>query len=129
MTWPNNLAEEATGVRQTGKLVLYDDSTEDVISAKEAGNLVRRQGTISVPSAGAGSYMEVFRMLGFTEVKEFNTTSSAGDWCLAVKDKDGWRAAWQTNRYPRYGYQYSVDGAAYETYEELVAYLVAMSGL
>jgi hypothetical protein len=119
MAWPQKMAEEATGIVQSGKLVLYDDRDECIIDAETATKIVREGHTVSVPSAGAGNWLEVFGMLGFKKAHSFNTCSSAGDWSFGIKDDDGWRAAWQENRYPYYGFRYSVGGAIYKTEDEL----------
>lgn len=75
---------------------------------------------MGVPNAGAGSYKEFFRSLGFVEIKVIEWSSSAGDWSFGIKDKDGnWIVAFQENRHPRCGFLYSVQpqhyAASFET--------------
>ena len=66
-------------------------------------------GQIAVPNAGAGSYREVFEVLGYPMVESFETGSSAGNWNFCVFDGNYWYIAFQENRYPRCGFNYSVD--------------------
>jgi len=101
------IAEEATGIKQSGKLELW--SKGKVISRKKARQNVMSGEEVAVPGAGAGSYYKIFEMLGFSELKPLVLSSSAGDWSFGVKDKTGWRLASQENRYPYKGFRYYVD--------------------
>ncbi len=114
------VSEQATGCYQKGKLRFMDVNGE--ISVNRAKLRLLRNDEVSVPSAGAGSYDEVFKALGFLEVKTIETCSSAGDWTLAVRDKFGWRLAWQENRYPYNGFRYGIDLQVYgfERIEDLI---------
>jgi len=99
------VAEESTGIRETGRLEFWNDKGQK-ITIKEASKLIREGGVIEVPSAGAGSYIKVFQLLGFSDVELIESGSSAGDWTLAVKDETGWAVAGQENRFPFYGFRY-----------------------
>lgn len=105
------ISEQATGCYQKGKLKFMDVDGE--VSINRAKLRLLRNDEVSVPNAGAGSYKEVFEALGFFEVKTIETCSSAGDWTLAIRDKYGWRLAWQENRYPYYGFRYGIDLQVY----------------
>lgn len=111
-------AEEATGVRSNphGVGKFYSRSGRE-LKASDAAYHIRNEGHIAVPNAGAGSYREVFEALGYTDVKTFDTGSSAGDWSFVVLDKGLWFMAWQDNRYPRYGFTYNVDIHGFKTAE------------
>ncbi len=116
------VAEQATGIYQKGKLKFMDVDGE--ISVNRAKLRLLRSEEVSVPSAGAGSYKEVFEALGYLEMRAIETTSSAGDWTLAVRGKKGWQLAWQENRYPYYGFRYSIDlfqVYGFERLEDLIA--------
>jgi hypothetical protein len=70
---------------------------------------LRAGGEIAYPNAGAGSYDEAFKTMGFTDCEIFDSTSSAGCWSFAVCDDTTWYVAYQEHRYPFQGYAYSVD--------------------
>jgi len=112
-------AEEATGVRANprgvGKFYAFGGVE---LSAAGAAECIRNDGSVEVPNAGAGSYREVFEALGYKDVKTFDTGSSAGDWSFVVLDDGLWFMAFQSNRYPRYGFTYSVDIHGFETCEQ-----------
>jgi hypothetical protein len=111
MTQETEMAEEATGIAQSpgglgklyarGGIELTDEEAQDRILANEC---------VEAPNAGAGSYRKFFvdRVL-YAELKVVEWSSSAGDWTFAVRDDSLWRLAFQTNRYPRHGFSYSVD--------------------
>jgi hypothetical protein len=106
-------AEQATGVRQhpAGIGQFYADDGRE-ITPQEAYDIVREgAGAVEVPNAGAGSYRAVFQAMGFTDVEDWETGSSAGDWTLIVHDGEGgfWYPAFQENRYPRHGFRYSIN--------------------
>jgi hypothetical protein len=123
ITREQRMCEDATGVRQQGKLQFWNKDGQK-ITCKQAKEEIYKGNSIAVPGAGAGNYRRVFSLLGFTDVKVINWTSSAGDWEFGVKDETGWRIACQSNRYPYYGYEYTIyteqDGYwGYETFEDL----------
>lgn len=108
------LAELATGVSQSGKTLGKYYVCESLhVTPRTACDMLRdtRAASIHVPNAGAGSYREFFTSLGFTEVQALQQFSSAGDWSFAVQDRPAgmWYPATQTNRYPRHGFEYTVD--------------------
>lgn len=119
----NNIAEQATGCVAWGKLNFQ--TKDGKISIVEAKKRLWMNEEVAVPTAGAGSYDEIFKLLGFTEVKVLENGSSAGDWMFAVKDKTGWRAAWQENRYPYHGYKYAIDlgNWGFETLDGLINFI------
>ena len=119
-------AEAATGIDQPGRsLGTFYQRGGFVVERKEAADLIQETG-IEVPNAGSGSYREFFRLLGYVEVCAFDTTSSAGDWAFAVKDKDGdWWVATQENRYPGHGFTYRVNGdRSFPDKELLIEYVI-----
>jgi len=101
------IAEEATGIKQRGKLEFWSKGAR--ISQKQARKYIRENKEVAVPGAGAGSYYEIFEKLGFLELEPVMLGSSAGDWIFGVKDETGWRLAGQENRYPFKGFTYWVD--------------------
>ena len=112
------MAESATGIRQaTSHLGRLYTKGGFGIAPIEAQSRIRDGEAIEYPNAGAGSYYEVFKQLGFNQVEMMDSMSSAGDWTFAVQDREGWRMAWQTNRYPYHGFAYSVDKRTWETLE------------
>lgn len=123
------IAEQATGIKQQGELRFWSKGKK--ISQKLASKCIREYKEIAVPSAGAGSYYEVFEKLGFSELKPMVLSSSAGDWEFGVKDKTGWRVAGQDNRYPHYGFTYwiSSDLWGFETFEDLLLAVKEYSGM
>lgn len=114
------VSEQATGCYQKGKLKFMDVNGE--LSINRAKLRLLRNDEVSVPSAGAGSYKEVFEALGYLEVQAIEMCSSAGDWTLAVRNIYGWQLAWQENRYPYYGFRYGIDLQVYgfSTIEDLI---------
>lgn len=116
-------AEQATGIRENpfGLGKYYGGARnnggrvtpggEEIDSKEDAYDLLRDGVSIEVPNAGAGSYREFFESLGFTKVEPWETCSSAGDWTFAVKDGEhgDWYPAFQSNRYPYHGFEYSVN--------------------
>lgn len=118
------ISEQATGCAQRGRYLgrLYLKNGYGVAPI-EAQRLIREGDPIEYPNAGAGSYREVFEQLGFKKIETIETCSSAGDWSLAVQDKDGtWREAWQTNRYPYHGFSYTVGRRAFPTIDDVITY-------
>lgn len=123
MSTIKDFAETATGCNENpsgfGQLFTggYNDDGrchpggDPIATAADAYDVLRAGRTVAVPNAGAGSYAEVFESLGFTEVQDYETMSSAGDWTLVVRDGEGgdFYPAFQTNRYPHFGFEYSVD--------------------
>lgn len=107
------ISEQATGVVQRGKLgQFYLVSANDdppPLTDEEARAHLEGAEFIAVPNAGAGSYREFFARMGFKDIKTIDHTSSAGDWCFGVQRQDGvWTLAFQENRYPRHGFNYSL---------------------
>lgn len=59
----------------------------------------------------------------FEKAEIADSTSSAGDWTLAVFDGENWMFGWQSNMYPYGGYRVGVDNSmAATTLEELYRY-------
>lgn len=127
-------AEEATGIRQRGRQLgpfsagpINRDGFVSIpghdLSDEKALDYLLEGGSVSVPNAGAGSYREFFTRMKFTQIKVVNHTSSAGDWCFGVEDEGTWTLAFQSNRYPRPGFDYSVDREmTAESFETLCDY-------
>jgi hypothetical protein len=103
--------EQATGIPQQGKRLVCYVSESLAVHPKQALAMLAdgRAASIHVPAAGAGSYRDFFASLGFSAVQALDQTSRAGDWSFAVKHGDRWYPATQTNRYPRHGFEYTVD--------------------
>ncbi len=107
-----NIAEQATGIAENshglGKFFRHGG---DEVTPQKAYDLLREGQSIEVPNAGAGSYGKFFTGVGFSEVRNVENMSSAGDWTHAVKDgaEGDWYPAFQSNRYPYHGFAYSVD--------------------
>jgi len=124
------MSEDATGIvenpRGIGKMYAgainrkgHVTEGEYEVDQQKAMDYLLEGGEIVVPNAGAGSYGKVFEALGFKDWDDFETTSSAGDWTLVVFDGEMWFPAFQSNRYPRCGFSYSVDFLrGWETKEE-----------
>ena len=114
------VSEQATGIKQQGSLKFWSEGVK--ITKRQARKFIKEGKEVAIPSAGAGSYNEVFEMLGYSEVKVVQWSSSAGDWEFAVKDKTGWRIAGQDNRYPHYGFTFWVSSEVwgFSSYEDLV---------
>lgn len=120
------LDEQATGMAQTRKgLGKYYVSESLAVSPTTAYDMLRdgRAACIHIPNAGAGSWREFFASLGIDEVRVVENSSSSGDWLFAVHDGPGgmWYPAFQTNRYPRHGFSYSINfDEPFDTFERLV---------
>ena len=114
------MCEKATGIPQQGEIIFYNEEG-DKISLEEAKEIIRDNGLIEVPSAGSGSFREIFASLGFGEVEVYDWTSSAGDWSFGVKNEYVWFSAWQENRYPYHGFKYCIssDVMPCNTFEDL----------
>lgn len=114
------MAEDATGIREssTGIGTIYDTNGNVVESSVDIRAAAADRGIV-VPNAGSGSYDEIFKMMGFDEIKVIDWTSSAGDWCFGVKFKNKWFRAFQENIYPRYGFLYQIDNSrAFKSFED-----------
>ena len=100
------IAEQTTGIKErvAGGGLFYDDAG-NAISDATARRLIRQGEAVESPNAGAGSYREIARRLGFKRVYVEDWTSSAGDWCFNIQ---GGRLLCQSNRYPYYGFRYSI---------------------
>jgi hypothetical protein len=123
-------AEEGTGIHENphglGKFYLSEDCT---VTPTEAYDAMREGKEIEVPNAGAGSNRRFFQACGFTEIKDLNTGSSAGDWEFAAKDgpEGDWYVAFQRNRYPRHGFTYSVNfDMVFESFEQICKYMESL---
>jgi hypothetical protein len=119
MNYEKKLCEQTTGITEKGDLIIYNNKGNK-ITLKEAEKEVDNGKEIEIPAAGAGSYIKVFKNLGFIEVKVIDWTSSAGDWNFGVKDRNGWRVAFQNNRYPYLGFKYCVNSEHFETFEDIL---------
>lgn len=102
-------SEQATGCQEnpTGIGQFYDNKG-NALTPKQARQAFRDGQIIEVPNAGAGSYYKILESLGYKTIEDVERGSSAGDWTLAVKTRDGWRAVYQENRYPFHGFRYSL---------------------
>ena len=119
-------SEEATGLREsaTGIGTIYDTNGNVLESSVDIRAAAAYRG-IEVPNAGSGSYDDVFKNMGFDEVKVIDWTSSAGDWCFGVRLKKNWFRAYQSNRYPRYGFLYSIDNSrAFKSFEDAANHII-----
>jgi len=113
-------SEQATGCCEHGELI-FQTKNGGITDEDAAGRLYNGE-EVAVPSAGSGSYNDVFQAMGFTEVKVIDWGNSAGDWTFGVKNESGWRVAWQENRYPCYGFRYfiNLNDYGYGMFEDLI---------
>ena len=103
-----------------------DIDREELKEALGISELIEIQAT---GCRGVGGYRRYAASLGYTHVKVYDWTSSAGDWTFLVS-KDGieWRVMSQTNNWPRPGFEYCIDdervflGTFEEVYEELASW-------
>jgi len=105
-------------INRKGKV---SDPGTDLPTREAAMDWLEQGGAIAFPNAGAGSSRKVFcGILGFQDLREIDTTSSAGDWSFGVFDGEVWIAAFQSNRYPRHGFTYSLSRERQaDSFEEL----------
>jgi len=75
------------------------------ISDWKARKLFRDGYDIEAPNAGASSYRDILPRLGYKNIEVFDWSSSAGDWILIVRTG----VVFQQNRYPGYGFIYSLE--------------------
>jgi hypothetical protein len=99
------MAEQATGIpRAPVAFTLYKNGGATV-TPEEARALLEAGESVEVPAAGAGSYREFAKLVGLEVADTLETSSSAGDWLLKLADG---RVMFQRNRYPNYGFEYTV---------------------
>ncbi len=98
------ICESATGIRQGKTLGTFYDNNGNKITIKEARQLFRQGEIVEVPNAGAGSFREVLKHLGYKKVDVYDWCSSAGDWTFRIR---GYYVC-QENRYPYFGFRYSL---------------------
>jgi polygalacturonase len=117
------VAEEATGCAEHTKGFgqIYDNKGNP-LTLEQAQDAFNDERAIEIPNAGAGSYVNVLKALGYTEVKVIEWSSSAGDWTFAARDDEWWYVVWQSNRYPRHGFSYSRSDLSFESFEEACAF-------
>jgi len=80
-------------------IILYDTYGEKLSLAK-AKKLFRQGVTISDPNSRGA--VTILNHLGYTDIKTFDDTSSAGDWIFKVRG--GY--VFQYNRHPSRGFDY-----------------------
>jgi hypothetical protein len=116
---PDGFAEQMTGMREHPKGFgkMYNNVGEE-LTVEQAQDLFEQGGFIEVPNAGAGSYGDILKALGYKECKEIDWTSSAGDWTFAARDDEVWYIVYQSPRYPQFGYSYSRHELSFDSYEE-----------
>lgn len=116
-------AESATGCYRTGRhLGQFFDHRNNPIT-RRLGFLEFAAGNpVSVPNAGAGSYREVFKRLGCSQVEVYEQSSSAGDWSFAVRFHRKWYMASQNNNYPQgAGFSYGMNlNMPFDSFDQLV---------
>lgn len=105
------MAEQSTGCYGRSNLGTFFARGGVVLTPEAAAKAIRVEETVEVPSAGAGSYARFFAALGFDEATLVESSSSAGDWFLGVRDAATglWSPAWQENRYLCSGFRYSME--------------------
>ncbi len=104
MNIEREICESATGIRQRNGIDRFYNSQGNEISIKEAKQLFRRGEVVEVPNAGAGSFREVLKTLGYEKVDVDCWSSSAGDWSFKIRG----HYVYQENRYPYHGFRYSL---------------------
>ena len=72
MNIEKEMCESATGIRQSKTLGTFYDNKGNEITIKEARQLFRQGETVEVPNAGAGSFREVLRQLGYKKVDVYD---------------------------------------------------------
>jgi len=98
-------SEEATGCVEAGlSFKLYARGGREV-EPEEALDLLEDGKPIEVPAAGSGSYHRFAELLGLEVTNTLDNSSSSGDWAFRLEDG---RTLSQTNRYPFYGFIYSL---------------------
>jgi hypothetical protein len=103
------MEEEATGLKQRGALRIFHNSDPDhPITVEKAKEFLEAGACVEVPAAGAGSYRQFAELVGLEVEDLYDSTSSAGDWLIQLKDG---RYLQQTNRYPRFGFAYQLVSA------------------
>lgn len=80
-------------------IILYDTDGEK-LSLTKAKKLFRQGVTISDPNSKGA--VTILNHLGYTDIKTFDNTSSAGDWIFKVRG--GY--VFQYNRHPYHGFDY-----------------------
>jgi len=109
-TLEETMCEQATGiVEHAPNGGWLWDSNGQRISDTQARRRFREGKAVHAPSAGAGSYKAILKRLGFKWIKVEDWTSSAGDWVFRVWNK---RLVFQSNRYPHFGFSFTLDDAA-----------------
>lgn len=98
------VCESATGIRQQKTLGIFYDDRGNEIGITKARQLFRQGETVEVPNAGAGSFREVLKQLGYKKVDVYDWTSSAGDWTFRIRR----HYVSQENRYPYHGFRYGL---------------------
>ena len=135
-TLEQEMSEQATGIAEhpggLGKIYagainrngMCSDPGHELKTLAEIQDYMEEGGDIGIPNAGAGSYRKAFECMGFSKCENFENSSSAGDWSFAVFDGDYWYPAYQSNRYPRHGFSYTVDQLReFDTKDECFDYM------
>ncbi len=104
MSIEKEMCESATGIKQGKTLGTFYDNKGNEITIKKARQLFRQGETVEVPNAGAGSFREVLKRLGYKKVDVYEWCSSAGDWTFRIKG----HYVSQENRYPYHGFKYGL---------------------
>jgi len=104
MNIEKEMCESATGIKQGKTLGTFYDNKGNEITTKEARQLFRQGETVEVPNAGAGSFREVLKLLGYKKVDVYEWCSSAGDWTFRIRG----HYVCQENRYPYHGFRYGL---------------------
>lgn len=104
------MCEAGTGLREhpAGYGKLYADGGVE-LTTEEAYDTLLDGKQVEVPNAGAHTFRQFFKDVGYDAVDVVEWSSSAGDWTFMVRDGEGWFLAFQSNRYPRHGFAYSVN--------------------
>lgn len=102
-----SIAEQFTGCIEGPKLEVFN-SNNDKVSYKKAKDELFTGNTISIPEAGAGTYYKFLKSTGAKEVKLMESTSSAGDWLIGANYGGVWYPVFQSNRFPRLGFSYTL---------------------
>lgn len=104
MSIEKEMCEDATGCRQQNGIGKFYNNKGNEITIKEARQLFRQGETVEVPNAGAGSFREILKCLGYKKVDVYEWGSSAGDWTFKIRE----HYAYQENRYPYHGFRYGL---------------------
>ena len=130
MSLEKNMTETATGIKENphGLGSFYDGKGNTLTNDDARVTFAIKNNSVEVPNAGAGSFREVFAILGFQRVEVIDWTSSAGDWSFAIFNGLEWFMVSQENRWPKCGFTYSFDKQrSFCSLDDIMSYIDLMA--